>query len=319
MEKESISSQNFRPSTQFRQSRISLSSTYIKTSSSCGIPNKRRDIHSSLRASADVYTFGKGSPKWTIPSSRPQKSPQLQSPGPGQYEVLSPLIDNKRIYSRMSLMSQEKSRPPLTASIGFIDRPSLVNVKSAIVIGKREKIDFVEPKPGPGPGHYSPISSLNTKSHIIASRHEIDHSGETPGPGAYDVQNSNSSIKGTSLPNASIDRTQWMKDGIEMTPGPSEYSLKSNESKQHQNKRSKSKKIIVAIDRCIIKLDKTDDADEAKKYLQSNKKLKVLINEIYETVLNSKPKEPLQFLKEYFLPEAFIPTPMEEEEDFLLY
>ena len=194
MDEKIISSPQIRPSTRTVNSRIYLSSPYIGSSLSCSLPSKRQRIESTLQFSSDIFTFGKDSPKWTIPSSRPKKLPQLQSPGPGEYNVSSPLIDTKRIYQRMSLSSQEKTRPPLTASIGFIDRPSLVNAKSGIVIGKRDKFEFGQVTSGPGPGHYSPQTHVSAKSHIIASRHDFDHSGEIPGPGAYEVSSSMKSL-----------------------------------------------------------------------------------------------------------------------------
>ncbi|KAK8899706.1 hypothetical protein M9Y10_002028 [Tritrichomonas musculus] len=300
-----------------RRSRISGNSTYITQSSSYSIPNQRRKSLSSMRVLGGIYTFGKDSPKWTIPSSRPQKVPHIQSPGPGQYNLSSSLIDDKRIYQRMSLTSHEKSRPPLTASIGFIDRPSLINKNSGIVIGKRDTIDFAKTAPNPGPGAYSPQTNLNSQSHVIASRHGYDHSGDIPGPGSYDISRSILATKGGSLPGSISDRAQWMTDGIEKTPGPSDYSPNI----MLEKKRSKmKKKNVIAIDRCIVKLNNVENPIEAKKYLQTNHKLKEIINEIYQVLLYSKPDKPLQFIREYFLPEAPPPPPMEEEEEeYLLH
>lgn len=316
-----------RPSYQNNVSRY-LGSSLTETSGTSY--RKHRNVDPALLLTGPFYSFGKGAPKWTISGSRPAPLPQVPLPGPGEYEIPSTLIDKNKIMPQIQFSTTTKPVESITASVGFMDRPSLMNVKSGIVIGKKDLTYYNNRTPGPGPGKYYPTPKLNlSQCHRIASRHDIDRSSEIPGPGHYEISGSICVNKPHNcVSNQPLNRTLWMTNGIEVTPGPTDYTPIPSLSKRvatsfgDRNKKKRKSNIsnVLVLGPCFIKFASREQYEAARKAICKNSFIKEIINEIFEQVFEQKPDDPLEFIREYFLPEVQVKdknaNAEEEDEDY---
>ncbi|OHT10666.1 hypothetical protein TRFO_04173 [Tritrichomonas foetus] len=223
---------------------------------------------------------------------------------------------------------------PLTANIDFIDRPKF-SENSGFTIGNREKFEYAIMTPGPGPGKYALPSTMDTaKSHTITSRHYHEKVSDTPGPGFYDLPSTIQLQRQGPVPSVVDNRTDWMVNGTEKTPAPTDYNpvpidgkapigvkltsgrICTSIGKKNRGRNVSNGKNVIAVDKCIVKLDKVEDAEDAKRYIQSSSALKSIVAEIYDLILKEKPEDPIECIKQHFLPEVVPANPGEEEEDY---
>ena len=256
-----------------------------------------------------ITTFGRDSPKFTIPSSRKEDYVLFPLPGPGEYNVVenekqtllnctfpkSKVIDNKRA---------------LTANIDYTNYRMFPEVKQSY-IGVKDNHDvfYINDSPGPGVVQMPPQRKISIR---IPNKYK-ERALEFPniGPGCYDqsTEGIDYHIHGYRF-SGPKERNQWMVTNDDM-PGPGEYTpvlsvakVRSRaigkKSRHKKNVAPRPPKDLIAIDQIIIHLENLPDPKRSRQYIISKPAIRDVVHEIIETVLYSRPDDPVAFIKEYF-------------------
>lgn len=169
----------------------------------------------------DYDRFGAGSPTWTISAKGPEEPPPIPTPGPGDYEVPTGLINQNKKYVIFS--RPQTNYETVTSNIDYYTPPPLEPKPAHI--GKLTGIDYV-PKTNTPDFCYVPPPFGSGKTTHIAERHNDKIDNSIPGPGKYSPIYSNlkkapafSIVK----PDTSHSRTRATEP--EVLPGPGSYNV----------------------------------------------------------------------------------------------
>jgi hypothetical protein len=137
---------------------------------------------------------------------------------------------------------------------------------------------------------------------------------DNPGPGYYSPRDIGIPAPPRFSFHGPNSRDSWLAE-LEKTPSPADYSPITDYDKTvgvslcgHERFTTRKPSIyvktrgehLVAIDQLIIDLSKIPDMEAAKRYLYTHPELRVLIQEMVDSVLDTKPKKPIDFLREKF-------------------
>lgn len=228
---------------------------------------------------------GDNLPKWTIPASRSNEIFELSTtPGPGTYE---PQMHNTRL---KPTFPHEKTDYTIQQN-DFRDdyMPPSLGADKNMKIGIRPSSKFLPREETPGPGFYEFTSnSLSKQSFTINKRPVRDFSTISPGPGTYSITPTTSQIKLTTLYSMPRNITEF--DAQNDNPGPGFY--------YNEKPKTKTKETLV-FGKAIIHLDKTQNPEDAKKYVKKHPELKQIVLEIYDLV-KDMPDNPLKVIHDHF-------------------
>ncbi|OHT14459.1 hypothetical protein TRFO_43029 [Tritrichomonas foetus] len=286
---------------------------------------KKRRAHSNVKFMlSGGNNFGKDAPKFTIPSSRKEEIVPIPLPGPGEYEIYNP--DYRKL---KPVIPKSRPRTPIispTANVEFADTRTFPQVKETHIFNRHnyEYFDVIE---SPGPS-YLPTETSTQIPHRISPK-IVDKNAEKYahlGPGTY-------TLKFPYIPREPAfnfygpkKRDDWMVDR-QRNPGPGTYDpnfvqkkepqwtigRKSRLSKRNRRSSVRTKKDLIAIDQCIIRLDELANPAAARLYIMTHPILRDIVHEILENVLFYKPDEPVEFIEEYFEQIRKIQTPKKKK------
>ena len=265
----------------------------------------RRDQR--LLVSGPLYTFGKDGPHITISSSRRDPPDPDKVPGPGTYD---PRDGNpRRLQPEIRSSRKDQNAATLTSNIDYIDRRTFPETRQ-MKIGEKTNFDVFSVIDSPGP-NYVPSSEVDMqRSHVIASRHIPKPPEVTPGPGAYTPKPLKRAPMIVLGPKPRYD---WMEG--EDTPGPGHYdprealdrTIGASLSGHVSGRRSRANSAmafgggdLLAIDQIIVRLSKIGEPAETRRYAAKHPELKDIVREIFAMVLDRKPQNPLEMLREEY-------------------
>jgi hypothetical protein len=163
----------------------------------------------------DQEAFGQFSPRWSIPSSRREQKPFLQTPAPDRYELpkfacivtKGAPISPRTVYSNRTVTSDA-------------DLPDVrvYPVKRRKTIGERKSTHFYEPTEGAD--HFFNLRSDLSKGVRIRRRHR-EPRNQLPGPGEYSPEWPQTPLLTTV--GKARDRTLWK---IREGPSPADYTIR---------------------------------------------------------------------------------------------
>jgi len=163
--------------------------------------------------------FGTSTPHWTIPSSRKDPPPPIETPGPGQYQYSTIEKDSK--IPHVISNKEERKYESITSTIDYIDVrvfPKIRPVSMGHITGKH----FYD-QPETPPPTYSPPSTLG-KTVAIRQKHPEKEKDPIPGPASYSPQDP----QRRSSPCFSFSKTKSRMLPIEKSddiPGPGAYNV----------------------------------------------------------------------------------------------
>ncbi|OHS97688.1 hypothetical protein TRFO_36055 [Tritrichomonas foetus] len=258
---------------------------------------------------AGTSTFGKDAPRFTIPSSRRDDTPNFPSPGPGEYEITDP-NNYRKIPPAFSKSRSASVKANPTANIDFINHRVFPETKPAY-IGVRNNREFYDIIDSPGPNYYSMPSDTKLQHRILEKPKQRKVEKENLGPGSYDV-NIDTLLKREPAYNFSgpKNRHDWMiqNDG---QPGPGQYNPSDTvrtephwtigrKSRPKRNAAPPPQKDLIAVDQCIIHLETLPNPSAARLYIMTHPELRNVVHELLEIVFESKPENPIELIENYF-------------------
>jgi hypothetical protein len=250
-------------------------------------------------------SFGDQSPKITIGSKFPDRRPPPETPSPITYNPPPHPIDHRLQISFPRGNSELSSRNP-TSTIEFINVPFFPEPKS-FVIGLRNQTGVFRTNDIPGPS-YLPSVTLSPRTHQISPRRAPLRPDSVPGPGAYDPKMTNQSQTSRLAANCG-KRDRWLTVGE--SPGPGEYDPEFEFARfgtpsftigrKSRLRKKTERDIKFAIDVAIVNIeDRSLNREEVMNYLRTHGEIRKLVGEALKRILEEKPAEPLNLLREYF-------------------
>jgi hypothetical protein len=260
-------------------------------------------------------TFGKGSPKWTIPSSRHDDTPVIPLPGPGAYDV----PDNLDATHRVPYVFPRTHRRPVeispTANVDFVLTPVFPRARP-FHIGIREDTKITQIIHTPGPD-YVPVDRDTRLPHKILSRPSASRSSSDSGdlgPGSYNPQLCYLTREPAFYFSGPKKRSDWMidKQGI---PGPGAYNTTLKEALARVpvwtiGRRSRKKlepgadptkpKDLLAVDSIIVDLQLLPNPAGARQYAAQHPELRTIVHEMIELVCAKKDDDPIGAIEDYW-------------------
>ena len=289
----------------------------LKTRPSTAIEKRSQSSAAFIRYKAEygkpsIGTFGSDAPMFTISSSRRNKVSRFQTPGPGAYNPPIEPQENLKIKRRIPIAQRDVDKGSLTMNIDFIDKAIFPNKEIGKTIGTKSGGTFYMINDSPGPS-YVPKSTLSTRGHKITSRTGKRNDNDNPGPGKYSPTNPAMPKAPSYTCQGPKDRSKWLV--TENNPSPSEYSPKMNNvlRKQPQwtigekSRRTKTrqnpnppKSRFIAIDYFVIPLGLDADIEADKKYIDEHPAIREMIRDVMEIIMEFKPDDPLDYMRQYF-------------------
>lgn len=267
-------------------------------------PTSMGDIDFYVGLDGDNF-IGKTGPRVGIGYSRKDPRAPPPTPGPNEYQVPSEPFKTK-IYHTITTHHEEITAP-MTTNIDYINHREFPKKKS-LTIGEKDDQTFYKPFSDAPPCSFYPSVSFEKPRFTIASKIKEPKPNGVPGPGKYDPK----PVMLPRQPAFSLTgpkyRDDWLVDTIQ-TPSPDYYNpqkpMKSMPyytigGRSRSRNAIKAQHLVYAIDTFLFKLDNTLTIEEVKDYVNKHKIIKNIIHEIFETVYEAKPDDPLKFLREHF-------------------
>lgn len=165
-------------------------------------------------------SFGTGSPKWTIGSSRSDNRTQVTIPGPGYYDWQS---NEKRSIGHQITDRGITKYDTSTSNIDFRMTHEFPKLKP-VTIGINDGRGYIPKVESPDPSYSPPVFGSDTTARIY-ERHEPKDRTSLPGPGSYSpVFSANHRSPGYVMPR--IPNTRHSNP--ELHPGPGSYNITSD-------------------------------------------------------------------------------------------
>jgi hypothetical protein len=177
-------------------------------------------------------------------------------------------------------------------------------------IGSKHGKPFFDIVDSPAPS-YLPQSTLSTRGHRIAGRTTVPGGSEAPSPDSYLPKK----ISLTRSPEYSLSGTRSRADWLAPVaglPAPTDYFPKLDATLPRdpewtigrRSRVAKSRRKVVSgrcviVDRCVCPIDKQEDFDAAKKYLDTHLEVGKIVAMLIDAVLEHKPDDPIGYLAEY--------------------
>lgn len=270
--------------------------------------------------------FGKDAPKFTIASSRKEEIITFPLPGPGHYDV-SDINEYRKIKHVFPRSNQQTVTISPTANVDFSNYRSFPEIRD-VHIFNRNKSEFYDLIESPGP-EYVPKTIVTQIPHKISVK-EVDDSdlkNAHIGPGSYTIKYPNMPREPSFNFYGPKKRDDWIADGRNM-PGPGQYEpkivkkrepgwtigRKSRLSRRNKSLNNASKKDLIAIDQCIIRLEMLSNPSAARQYIMTHQSLRDVVHEMIEVILNVKPDDPVAYLEDYFTEIKKFMTPKEKKQ-----
>ena len=309
------------------RSRISLSSMRLIGGTGANPGHTR---NSKVSASVDMFKlktqpmfrtkleFGLNAPKYTIPNAGRTGEPLAPGPGPGKYNP-------DPVDHRLKIKFPQGNDPvidPVTKGIHPYRHPGIGDRldirKNRIHERTQEELFDIRDTPGP---KYNLPTTMDTHSHKILPRESfIVEQKDIPPVASYTPQwVAIPHGPAYTVPNNS-KRGEWITDGVEETPGPGAYTAQEAKprgptfgAKSRKQKPAQSEQTLMVIDRIPVNLGKFVNAAKVKKYVHNHPELVQFVHEMFELVLNEKPENPVEFLRQTYGAEVEVTKPSADE------